>query len=360
MPRKGENIYKRKDGRWEGRYLKRIPGKKSSYGYVYAKTYREAKEKLCRAAADWQASAPAIAGTQVSLTDAALTWQQHIAAQVKESTLVKYHTILQKHLIPGLGNVLVSDLTYVKIEAFAQECLCTLAPRTVSDILTVLRGILRFAQQRGVYVPYNVTSFPIRRPATTIRVLTLGEQAALCRHIFDNLSLRNAGILLSLCTGLRVGEICALRWEDISLQEHILYVRRTMQRLQNLSSDGPRTLVIESTPKTATSARAIPLSEDLVRVLLSLPGPNTGYFLTGQTDRYVEPRAMQYHFGRIAAACGIPDANYHALRHTFATRCVELGLDAKCLSELLGHATVTMTLDRYVHPTIEHKRASGV
>ena len=188
-------------------------------------------------------------------------------------------------------------------------------------------------------------------------MLTQNEQALIVRHIFSDLNLRNAGVLLTLMTGLRVGEICALKWEDIALDEGLLYVRRTVHRLQNLSPEGPRTKIVETSPKTASSARTIPLPEDLVRVLQSLPGPREGYFLTGDPTRCIEPRMMQYHFSRMTQICGIDHANYHALRHTFATRCVELGFDVKSLSELLGHSAVSMTLDRYVHPTMELKRA---
>ena len=357
MSRKGENIYKRKDGRWEGRYLKHIPGQKPRYGYVYAKTYRETRAKLLEAAAQWKAQPPASADADQTLSAVAIQWKASIAPQVKQSTLVKYHTVLEHHILPALGSVSLREMTHQKIEAFSRQLLQTLAPRTVSDILSVLRSILRFAIRSGMQVPSDGSTVRIRRSISEIRVLTLGEQTALCRHLFDDLTLHNAGILLSLYTGLRIGEICALQWEDIALDDRLLYVRRTMQRLQNLSPDGPRTLVVETTPKSATSARTIPLPEELVRVLLSLPGPHEGYFLTGSRTRFTEPRSMQYHFGRVVAQCGIAPANYHALRHTFATRCVELGFDVKSLSELLGHSTVTMTMDRYVHPTMEHKRS---
>lgn len=357
MSRKGENIYKRKDGRWEGRYLKHIPGQKPRYGYVYAKTYRETRAKLLEAAAQWKAQPPASADADPILSAVAIEWQANIAPQVKQSTLVKYHTVLEHHILPALADVPLSEMTHQKIEAFSRQLLQVLAPRTVSDILSVLRSILRFAIRGGAQVPCDGSTVRIRRHPSEIRVLTIGEQTTLCHHLFDDLTLRNAGILLSLYTGLRIGEICALKWEDIALDDRLLHVRRTMQRLQNLSPDGPRTLVVETTPKSATSARTIPLPEELVRVLLSLPGPHEGYFLTGNPTRFTEPRSMQYHFGRVVSQCGIARANYHALRHTFATRCVELGFDVKSLSELLGHSTVTMTMDRYVHPTMEHKRS---
>lgn len=357
MSRKGENIYKRKDGRWEGRYLKCIPGEKPRFGYVYAKTYREVRDKLREAAAKWKDQPVAKKGEPMRFRDAALAWEQQTFPQVKQSTRVKYHTTLQHHLLPTIGDVPLVELTHQKVEALSQELLQTLAPRSVSDVLSILRSILRFARVGGAEVPYDGSSVRIRRPPVEIRVLTLGEQELIIRHIFSDLNPRNTGILLSLMTGLRVGEICALRWEDIALDERMLYVRHTVQRLQNLSHEGPRTKIVETTPKTPSSARAIPLPEDLVRVLLSLPEPREGYFLTSDPNRCIEPRMMQYHFSRMTQICGIDHANYHALRHTFATRCVELGFDIKSLSELLGHSTVGMTLNRYVHPTMELKRA---
>ena len=357
MSRKGENIYKRKDGRWEGRFLKRIPGEKPRFGYVYARSYREVREKLREAAAQWKEQPAPQKGEPLRFRNVVLTWEQQTFPQIKESSRVKYHTTLEKYLLPAIGELPLTELTHQKIEFLSQELLRTLAPRTVSDILSLLRTILRFAKIGGADVPCDGSTVRIRRPPVDIRVLTQNEQALIMRHIFSDLNLRNAGVLLTLMTGLRVGEICALKWEDIVLDEGLLYVRHTMHRLQNLSPEGPRTKIVETSPKTASSTRTIPLPEDLVRVLQSLPGPREGYFLTGDPTRCIEPRMMQYHFSRMTQICGIDHANYHALRHTFATRCVELGFDVKSLSELLGHSAVSMTLDRYVHPTMELKRA---
>ena len=357
MSRKGENIYKRKDGRWEGRFLKHIPGEKPKFGYVYARSYREVREKLRDAAAQWKDQPVPKKGESLRFRDVALAWEHQTFPQIKESSRVKYHTTLEKYLLPAIGELPLTDLTHQRIEALSQGLLRTLAPRTVSDILSLLRSILRFAKIGGADVPYDGSSVRIRRPPVEIRVLSPNEQAIIVQHIFSNMTLCNAGILLTLMTGLRVGEICALKWEDIALDEGLLYVRHTVHRLQNLSPEGPRTKIVETSPKTASSTRTIPLPEDLVRVLSSLPGTHEGYFLSGDPTRCVEPRMMQYYFSRMTQICGIDHANYHALRHTFATRCIELGFDVKSLSELLGHSAVSMTLDRYVHPTMELKRS---
>ena len=364
MSRKGENIYKRKDGRWEGRYLKHTPDGKTRYGYVYAATYRDARARLLQAAALWESHPPRSRDDAILLSAAAERWEKSIAQQVKDSTFVKYHSIINKHLIPALGKVSVEDMTHELIESMALKLMreggrdhTPLSARTVSDVLCVLRSILRFARRSGAIIPCDGSSVRIRRPAVDIRVLTRHEQEVLCDYLYGDLCPRNVGILLSLFAGLRVGEICALRWEDISLADRLIHVRHTMQRIQSLEPVGPRTKVVITTPKSATSARTIPLPEDLARVLASMPGPHRGFFLTGREDAWAEPRIMQYHFHRALERCCLPDANYHALRHTFATRCVELGFDVKSLSELLGHSTVSMTMDRYVHPSMEHKRA---
>ena len=370
MSRKGENIYKRKDGRWEGRYLKRTPDGKSRYGYVYAHSYREVKIKLQKAAVLWETAPPRQKNDAMSLASMARRWEENVSQQIKESSFAKYHSIVTKHLLPALGDVCVEDMTHELIESFSISLLRgegqnrkPLSPRSVSDILTVLRSILRFARRAGAIIPCDGSSVRIRRPAVEIRVLTRQEQDILCRYLYNNLNLKNhrknlihAGILLSLFAGLRVGELCALRWEDISMEEGLIYVRHTMHRIQSVEPVGPRTRVVFTAPKTPTSNRTIPLPEGLARLLKDLPGEHRGFFLTGREDAFSEPRVMQYHFRRTLERCGISYANYHALRHTFATRCVELGFDVKCLSELLGHATVTMTMDRYVHPTLEHKR----
>lgn len=362
MPRKGENIYKRKDGRWEGRYLKRTPDGQSRYGYVYAHTYREAREKLRKAAVLWETTAPK-RSQPLLLSSVAQRWENNICQQVKESSYVKYHVIVKNHILPALGQLSVEEMTHETIESFATSLLRgeadsgkPLSPRTVSDVLSVLRSILRFARRSGAAVPCDGSSVRIRRPAVEIRVLTRQEQEDLCRYLYNNISPRNAGILLSLFAGLRVGEVCALKWEDIHLEDRILHVRHTMQRIQNLDPAGPRTRIVITAPKSTTSARTIPLPEDLTQILAALPGPRRGFFLTGEEANFTEPKVMQNHFRRVSALAGVRDANYHALRHTFATRCVELGFDVKSLSELLGHSTVSMTMDRYVHPSLEHKR----
>ncbi|MFR0985310.1 MAG: site-specific integrase [Frisingicoccus sp.] len=184
------------------------------------------------------------------------------------------------------------------------------------------------------------------------------EQEKLCQYLYSDLNACNIGILISLFTGLRVGEICALRWEDISISEQTIHICRTMQRIQDKSGKNGRTKIVVTTPKSPCSIRTIPIPEELMQILISFQTSRTGYFLTGSCQKYMEPRTMQNRFKAALKNCSVSNANYHALRHTFATRCVELGFDVKSLSEILGHANVNITMNRYVHPSMELKKAN--
>jgi integrase len=189
-----------------------------------------------------------------------------------------------------------------------------------------------------------------------MRVLSRVEQDKLCRYISAHPDGYTLGILVCLFMGLRVGEICALRWEDISFEEQTIYVHQTMQRIQNVSGEGAKTRILISSPKSPCSNRIIPIPDKLLPLLQTYQRASSGFFLTNSCKKFVEPRLMQQHFGEVLALSGIAPANFHALRHTFATRCVELGVDVKSLSEILGHSNVTITLNRYVHPSMELKK----
>lgn len=366
MPRKGENIYKRKDGRWEGRYIKsKSVGGKTQYGYVYAKTYREVKSKLVSAlnSAESPHNTRKDVSSIVCLHNIAEEWFNNIRPQIKESTSVKYQNLLNSYIIPELGNIPLGDITRECIEAHCNKLLLTggckgtgLSPKTVSDVLSLIRNILRYSADKGNLSPCDARSIVIKQNTKEMRILSRNEQERLCQYLYLNLDAKNMGILICLFTGLRIGEICALKWEDISFTERTIYVHQTMQRIQTDCCPGRKTKVIVSTPKSSCSIRRIPISDDLTQIISDFAGRKTGYVLTGSEKKYVEPRTMENHFKRVLQDSSLDPANYHALRHTFATRCVEVGFDVKSLSEILGHASVNITMNRYVHPSMELKR----
>jgi integrase len=188
-----------------------------------------------------------------------------------------------------------------------------------------------------------------------MQILSMQEQSILSRYLYDNLTPCNLGILICLYTGLRIGEICALKWKDICIAEHYLDVHKTMQRVQ-IMDDKKKTTVLIQRPKSDCSIRKIPLPDTILSILQSEKKETDAFILTGSAQKFIEPRCMENRFKTVLKACGVNNYKFHTLRHTFATRCVELGFDIKSLSEILCHASVSITLNRYVHPSMELKQ----
>lgn len=297
----------------------------------------------------------------------AVQWLVNIRLRIKEPSYVKYHYLLQKHLLPGLGSVEMAELTTERVEAFAGMLLeqgrCDgsggLAEKTVRDILGVLKDICLYAGCRNILVPCRFEMIRIRQSNAQIQILTKQEQKKLEQFLLSDESLVKTGILMSLYMGLRLGEVCAQKKCHILRREKLLQVRLTMQRLQNLdaSVDENKTKILVAEPKSASSIRDIPIPAFLLKRLETLKNaPDDAYILTGSAEKFIEPRTLENIFRRYLKECGIEPVKYHALRHTFATRCIEKGFDIKSLSEILGHANVNITLNLYVHSSMEQKR----
>lgn len=365
MPKKGENIYKRKDGRWEGRYIKsRTHTGKIVYGYVYAKTYREIKTKLLEIKASTITQSVITTTPKPSLfSSVAIEWFENVKSQTKESTQNKYRNLLTSYILPSYGEQSLDKITYDFIESHCNFLLTSggkkgngLSTKTVTDVLSLIRNVLKFAIKKGMYVPCDGSTIQVKHTTTPMRILSSSEQEQLYKYILKEPTPCNIGILVCLFTGLRIGEICALRWEDVSLSEQTIYIHRTLQRIQNQSNDGAKTKIIVTTPKSSCSIRTIPIPNELSMILTAYQKSSIGYLLTNDEHKFVEPRTMQNKFRKTLESSGIKPANFHVTRHTFATRCIELGFDIKSLSEILGHATVNITMNRYVHPTLELKK----
>ncbi len=370
MPRKGENIYKRKDGRWEGRYIKyRNSNGKVHYGYVYAKCYRDVKNKLREqknSTEIFHKSSICNNSKEIVLEDIINDWMLYVQPRIKESSFVKYQNLLNTYIVPELGKVTIDLITADRLEIFLESLLESggkksqgLSRKTVSDVLTVLRSILKFSQKRGFVPVCSGKEIVIKQEQEKIRVLSKTDEKVLLKYLYTNLNNKNLGVILCLFTGIRIGEVCALTWEDISFEDKILCINKTMQRIQNktFSEKQPsKTKIIISKPKSTCSNRIIPLTREMLELINNKKIIKDGYFLTGEKEKFVEPRTMENHLKRILKECNIEYVNFHVLRHTFATRCIEAGCDIKCLSELLGHANISITMNRYVHPSVELKR----
>ena len=368
MPRRGENIYKRKDGRWEGRYIKGHSCGKAKYGYVYAKTYSEVKQKLFALKEEAERQEPVeeppkSKNNNPSFEAISLEWLRAIQPQIKESSYIKYTNALKTYLNPAFSSQAIEAISRSDVSAFCVELSQKggvrkkgLSSKTITDSLSILRSVFDYAADEKGLVVANISGISVKMSHAKMRVLSVTEQEKLEKILREDLNPCNLGILLCLYTGLRIGEICALTWNDISDSEQILFVNKTMQRLQQLDGGDKKTKVVISTPKSECSIRRIPLPDSIYHLLVSNRKSGDAYILTGISGKYLEPRTMENRFKRALANAMVEDANFHALRHTFATRCVELGFDIKSLSEILGHASVNITLNRYVHPSMELKQ----
>ncbi len=285
-----------------------------------------------------------------------------IFPKVKSSTYNRYKNILQWYLNPYLRLEPMSNISNEKIEVLCNFLLSDggikksgLSSKTVSDTLSVLRSIIKYSNRIGISncnVDYAVK---IKHSTKQLRILSHYEQEILCQYLLEHLDSFNLGILLSLFTGLRIGEVCALRWEDISLEEKVIHVHQTVQRIQNTVGSETKTRVVITAPKSSCSIRIIPIPNELVNIIAKERLSASGFLLSNHS-KPVEPRTMENHFKKAIQSCFIKNANYHCLRHTFATRCIELGFDIKSLSEILGHSTVNITMNCYVHPSMKLKK----
>jgi len=358
---KGENIFKRKDGRWEARYIKgyELSGK-IQYGFCYGKTYKEAKEKVTAyKAALLNGDVLPNKGKRNRFSFFCDEWFRGLSCTCKESTLVKYGYILDKHIKPKLGGAYPAGISTGLVDSFRDELINKdgLSPKSVKDILMVLRSILKYTSKQypGVFQPIEIT-YP-REVKKEMRVLTREEQSRFISYLLDDMDACKFGTFIALFTGMRIGEICALKWENISLKDGTIKVDRTMQRLKNIEDDAQtKTKIVVSSPKSDNSRRIIPMTKQAAELCRQMqPDSQASYVLTGNVH-YMEPRASQYRLEKYTQECGLDGVHFHTLRHTFATRCVEVGFELKSLSEILGHSSTTLTLDRYVHASIELKR----
>lgn len=370
MPRRGENIYKRKDGRWEVRCIAFYDETgRAHYKSLYAKSYAEAKMKKQEACIPNHPPIKTISGsTCSSFGEACWLWLCNIQPKVKESSYVKYRNILDTYVIPILGHYGMGRMNAGLLEQYFTDLLehgksdgTGLAAKSVCDIKSVIKMVILFSSQEGWMSNCGIAHIVIKQGNKQIRVLAQEEQANLEKYLLSELSNVSMGIYISLYTGIRLGELCALQWEKIDFGEKMISINKTMIRLKDYAhSSGKSTRVVETSPKSPCANRMIPIPDFLLQLLRekSIGMEGQAYLLTGRADKYMEPRLLEYHFQKITKDLGIKNANFHCLRHTFATRCVEVGFDVKTLSVILGHATIHITMNRYVHPTVDMKRSN--
>lgn len=355
MARRGENIYKRKDGRWEGRYKNGFkPNGKAKYSSIYGKSYAEVRSAMIDKRLQLQTETTAC---HLKFGEVVKLWLESIRNTVKESTYTNYLMKVEKHILARLGGIPYDKLTIKNLNDFISERLSTgLSAKYVLDIAVLIKSVTKFAHRQFGYADKaEFMTLPKREKSSEKQLLNNSQQNILTAHLMSNITLSNAGILLAAATGIRIGELCGLKWSDIDFEKSTITVRRTIQRIKNQEGELSTKLIV-STPKSRTSLREIPIPEFLRSVLEKLKAGENSFVLTGNS-KFIEPRTMQYRFKSVLKKLDLPQVSFHALRHMFATKCVALGIDMKTLSEILGHSSVKITLDRYVHSSMDRKQS---
>lgn len=284
-------------------------------------------------------------------------WKEEKKKYVKKSTYAAYQLLIQNHIKPYFGDLY--EVNEEKVQQFVFDKLdAGLSEKTIRDIIIVLKMILKFGIKNG-YLEYIQidAKFPSKQEKKDLDVLSKADQKKFMEHLRNNFTFKNLGIFICLSTGMRIGEICGLRWCDVDTVEGVIKVRHTLQRIYIIEGETRHTELLLDTPKTANSVRDIPMSSDLLKMLKSLNKVvNENYYVISNDIKPIEPRTYRNYYKKLCKQLDIPELKFHGLRHSFATRCIESKADYKTVSVLLGHSNISTTLNLYVHPNKEQKK----
>lgn len=284
-------------------------------------------------------------------------WKEEKKKYVKKSTYAAYQLLIQNHIKPYFGDLY--EVNEEKVQQFVFDKLdAGLSEKTIRDIIIVLKMILKFGIKNGYleYVQIDA-KFPSKQEKKDLDVLSKADQKKFMEHLRNNFTFKNLGIFICLSTGMRIGEICGLRWCDVDTAEGVIKVRYTLQRIYIIEGETRHTELLLDTPKTANSVRDIPMSSELLKMLKSLNKVvNENYYVISNDIKPIEPRTYRNYYKKLCKQLDIPELKFHGLRHSFATRCIESKADYKTVSVLLGHSNISTTLNLYVHPNKEQKK----
>ena len=292
-----------------------------------------------------------------TIREISLAWKEDKQRYVKQSTYAAYALVLENHILPAFGDCEALSEKLVQ-EFVLQKLNGGLSIKTVKDMLIVLRMVMKFGVKNGLmsYQEWDI-KYPTVESNKDIEVLTVADHKKILDFIKQNFTFRNLGIYISLTTGLRIGEICGLKWSDINTDKSTITVNRTIERIYIVEGEHKHTELVISTPKTKNSCREIPMNKELLAMVKPLKKVvNINFYVLTNEERPTEPRTYRNYYHRLMKHLNIPRLKYHGLRHSFATRCIESNCDYKTVSVLLGHANITTTLNLYVHPNMEQKK----
>ena len=283
---------------------------------------------------------------------------------VKESSLSTFSYLIEKHIRPGLGDIPVSDFSSETVQNFIFKMMekekskgeGKFSIKSIKDTVTLIKVSINFGIRMGIVenIPLKY-KIPFKINKKKIEIFNLMEQRILFEYMYKNISCKNIGIILSMTMGLRIGEVCGLKWKDIDFYENTLSVSRTVQRIYINNGNFKGSKIIISVPKSEKSIRILPLGKELMKILRSFKKNDEIFILTGK-NKPTEPKIYREYYYNILKKLNIKKRTFHSLRHSFATRAIEEGVDYKTLSEILGHSSINITLETYVHPQMGYKK----
>ncbi len=292
-----------------------------------------------------------------TIREIATLWKEEKRLYVKQSSFAVYALTIEKHILPRFGDR--KSLNESDVQNFVLEKINDgLSKKSVKFILIVLKMILKYGAKHH-YLP-NIdfsVKFPTEQHMDYIEVLSVDNQRRIMQYVLENFSFRNLGIYISLSTGMRIGEICALKWKDFNIEAETISVTRTIERIYIIEDDKRYTKLVIGTPKTNNSFREIPIDCELLKLISAYATKaNQDHFVLTNKTKPTEPRTYRNYYKKLLKQLNIPNLKFHGLRHSFATRCIESQCDYKTVSVILGHANISTTLNLYVHPNMEQKR----
>lgn len=284
-------------------------------------------------------------------------WKEDKKQYVKRSTFAAYTLLIENHILPSFGEMALVEEQDVQTFVF-RKLNEGLSHKTIKDILIVLKMILRFGakNQMTEYRQIDI-KFPTERDKHSIDILNRSHQKQIMEYIRLHFTFKNLGIYICLSAGMRIGEICALTWDDLNVENGIIHVRKTIQRIYVIEEHRKYTEVILDTPKTKNSIREIPMTKNLLKMIRPIKKiVNGNFYVLTNEPKPTEPRTYRNYYKQFMQSLGLPLIKFHGLRHSFATRCIESKCDYKTVSVLLGHSNISTTLNLYVHPNLEQKK----
>lgn len=294
---------------------------------------------------------------QKNISEIVKLWRVDKKQYVKRSSYAAYMLLIENHLLPAFGQS--ESIEEAAVQTFVLKKLEQgLSQKTIKDMLIVLKMILKFGDKNKwiEYKQFDI-QFPTERENHPLEVLSRSNQKTIMNYIQTHFTFRNLGVYICLSSGMRIGEICALTWEDVDIEMGVISVKRTIQRIYTVEDGVRKTELVLDTPKTKNSIRDIPISRDLLRILKPIKKVvNNSFFVLTNESKPTEPRTYRSYYENFMKDLGIPKMKFHGLRHSFATRCIESKCDYKTVSVLLGHSNISTTLNLYVHPNMEQKK----